>query len=143
MSPLLRTDLPDQIKYPIKKSLNSVTRSEPIVLGLSAALILLILSFAADLQDMSVMEIIQQLTPIIVLIGGGKYARDRAITIETYDQNVMDAAATSANRAKAELTAYLEDDLKHTTADWEELEEANVAGPGEEEDDRPQLPPIG
>lgn len=143
MSATHRTD------HPVVKDvdhLGGLPRVEPILLALSPAFVLAVAAIIANFLNMDLADVVAQLAAVGSLIAGGvgaMYARDRVISVDTYDEQVA-VERREAEAAKAqEINRYLEDDLRKNTDAWEDMLQANEPLPGEEElDPRGVLPSL-
>lgn len=118
-------------------------RFEPIALGLSVALILLILSLIVRWSEgmLTLAEVIFHFSTLAGLIAGGAWARQRVISVDTYNDELTKFehyVRQEANKAREQVQRELDEQLAEGVGDWQELEEALDPGSLPE-----QLPDIG
>ena len=154
--------------HPVRASSghHGVGRYQPIFAGVAASFILGIAAAVAHFLDMDLAQIVLQLGAIVTLVGGATWARNRVVSVNTFDREraLAEQAARDeiqrVERVDAERMARRENEVRHETARqisdyleadlaarhnaWMNEEEANEPIAGEFGfDDRGQLPQLG
>ena len=134
--------LPQPANHPVTAKVNDWTRAEPVIVSLAGAVLLAVAAWVASYLDSTLAETVFQLGTIIAMIAGAKYARDRVISVDTYDEHIGQvrhrAIMDGAYQAKRDIDQYLEADLASRQEHWENQEEAHDNNVGYE-----PLPSLG
>ena len=93
-------------QHPVPKSQSMLSRYEPIVVGLIAAVIFAVLSLVAAAQDeLSVSEAITHFGTIAMMIAGGSWARRRVVSVASYDAKIAETKTQAQQFERAAIDA--------------------------------------
>lgn len=125
--------------HPIDKSSghSAIGRHEPIIIGLAAAVILAVFSLITALQDdVTLSQLIGNFGTIGAMVGGAAWARQRVVSVDTFDgrtaeyeERIVNERAAEAQRMRSEL----DDQLAAGIDAWTDLEESRDVGSRSEE----------
>lgn len=116
------------VEHPVTAPTSQRTSTEAIIWSLLPGVTLAIAAVVARFLDIGIGEVVIQLTAIAAVVAGGKYARDRVVSVDTHDRVVVEAEADVAEHTAANLRTYIEDEIETEVAamtqQWEALEQA-------------------